>query len=110
MNEIKEALKNLEIEDFIWIVSLFIAIFAIISNKYERDFLINQNRGSQRNFRTIDLGITIISFFIYFYFLMLTYNNLRKITPETSFKNTLIANASFVATSLFFIGVIIINS
>ena len=39
MKDISENLKELEIEDFIWVISLFSACFALLSNKLEKDYL-----------------------------------------------------------------------
>ena len=40
-------LQRLNTEDFIWVVYFFIALAAIISDVYERNFLITNNKNSQ---------------------------------------------------------------
>ena len=34
-----ETITELRIEDYIWLIYIFLAIFAIISNYYEREYL-----------------------------------------------------------------------
>ena len=96
-----ETLRNLEIEDIIWIVSLFTASRALVSNQIERDYLINNNKQAQKAFKTINRTILTIAFFIYLYFLFLAYNNLKKANPTLSFKQARTLNLNFIAASLF---------
>ena len=39
MKDISENLKELEIEDFIWVISIFSACFALLYNKQEKENL-----------------------------------------------------------------------
>lgn len=91
-------LKELTIENWIWIIYIFISIFAIVSNYFEKRyyyFHIYQDRQKQRY---INIAIFSIAILIYLYFL---FNNLNHIKDN---------NYSFLpvfASTLFFIGGII---
>ena len=37
-----ETLNEVRIEDYIWIIYIFLAVFAIISNHFEKDYLIKK--------------------------------------------------------------------
>ena len=97
-------LEELKIEDWIWIIYLFITIFALISNIFERDFIIYKNKLSQKAYKTINIAIFIIVFFIYFYFVLLTYKRLKSIDNKITYKDMIIKNANFIAACLFLIG------
>ena len=101
MSEIGKTLKELEIEDIIWIISLFSAIFAIISNRFERDYVIHKNNQSKKVYKTINVTLLTISFFIYLYFLLLSYSRIKDINPKTSFKQARLTNLNFLGATLF---------
>lgn len=107
MNNINKILKELEIEDIIWIITLFSAIFAIISNKFERDYVINYSKKSQKTYKTINITLLIISFFIYLYFLLLSYSRIKEINPSTTFKQARLTNINFIAATLFIVASLI---
>ena len=46
MNDISKKLKRLRNEDFIWIVYFFIVVFALYSNKLDRDYLLKKDNVS----------------------------------------------------------------
>ena len=75
MKDISENLKELEIEDFIWIISLFSACFALLSNKLEKDYLYTHNLSKEKEYKTINIALLVIAFFIYLYFLHRFYHH-----------------------------------
>lgn len=107
MNDLEEMLHELKIEDFIWIIYIFLAIFAIVSNHFERQYNILRNKSDKNTFRTINTIIFTITFFIYIYFVFLSFKNLKKLDPKSSFKRIITTNANFIASALFLIGGII---
>ena len=72
----EELLKKIQIEDYIWIANFFIIIFALISNKYEKDYISNKNINSKKIYKTINICIFIILFIIYGYF---AYGRIKKV-------------------------------
>ena len=106
MKDISENLKELEIEDFIWIISLFSACFALLSNKFEKDYLYTHNLSKEKEYKTINIALLVIAFFIYLYFMMLNYKRIKNSTHQ-SFKQMRINNANFLAATLIVLATII---
>ncbi|MBD9075142.1 hypothetical protein EGP91_04025 [bacterium] len=106
MKDISENLKELEIEDFIWIISLFSACFALLSNKLEKDYLYTHNLSKEKEYKTINITLLVIAFFIYLYFMMLNYKRIKRNTHQ-SFKQMRINNANFLAATLIVLATII---
>ena len=106
MKDISENLKELEIEDFIWIISLFSACFALLSNKLEKDYLYTHNLSKEKEYKTINIALLVIAFFIYLYFMMLNYKRIKNSTHQ-SFKQMRINNANFLASTLIVLATII---
>lgn len=100
---INQKLNNIKIEDFIWVVYLFLAIFAIISNEYEKTSLIRN--GTTKNLKSKKINVTIftITFIIYIYFAYINWRDLHSSYLRN--KKQLIENqARLIAALLFIIG------
>ncbi len=104
MNRLYQELKELEIEDFIWIIYSFIVIGALISNVFERDWLLSKKRKSRKTFKTINTVIFAVTFLIYFYFVLLSYKRLRESQHYGSLKEIFLNNINFLAACFFLIG------
>jgi len=107
MNDINKTLKELNTEDIIWIISIFTAAFAIISNKLEKEYICTNNLKKKKEYKTINITLLSVAFFIYLYFLLLTYSRVKNLTPQTPLKKVNLTHANFIATALFVTGSII---
>ena len=58
-------LQRLNNEDMIWVVYLFIAIAALISDKFERDFILTNDKMAKKKYRIINITVLTIPLFIY---------------------------------------------
>lgn len=104
MNDLNDKLKRLRNEDLIWIIYFFIVVFAIYSNKLDRDYLTNHNPVSYKREKTINVTIFFISFFIYLYFVLLLTKDIGKMEANFSdpqYRSTFI---QLIAALLFLIG------
>lgn len=99
-----ETLKELKIEDYIWIIYIFLAIFAIVSNHYEKEYLKKNDKNSQKIFRTINTEIFIITFIIYLYFVYINYKHIKQLDKSSSLKDIIISNIGFIAAVIFLVG------
>ncbi|MBE6161524.1 MAG: hypothetical protein E7158_04840 [Firmicutes bacterium] len=100
----KELLRKIQIEDYIWIINFFIIIFALLSNNYEKDYIISGNTNSKSKYKSINIGIFIVLFIIYSYF---AFGRIKKVNNEknTPFnKEILIDEANLVAALLILLG------
>ena len=102
--EILNRLKQLRNEDFIWIIYFFIAAFALLSNVFERDFVLTKNSNSFKKSKTINVIIFFVAFFIYLYFVLLFTSNLNNM--ERNFNNAKYRNTflQLIAALLFLVG------
>lgn len=104
MDDISKKLKKLRNEDFIWIVYFFIVVFAIYSNKLDRDYLLKKNNEAYKREKYINITIFLVSFFIYLYFLLLLTEDLgsmEKNFNDPAYRSTFI---QLIAAILFLIG------
>ena len=103
MNDLQRKLKLLKEEDFIWLIYFFIIIFALISNNFERDSLINQNKTSSNNSKKINSTILIVAFLIYLYFVVVTIENFDLLKRNGSKKEVRVAFERLIANILFLV-------
>lgn len=104
MNDISKKLKRLRNEDFIWIVYFFIVVFALYSNKLDKDYLLKKDNGAYKREKYINITIFFITFFIYLYFLLLLTEDLgsmEKNFNDPAYRSTFI---QLIAAILFLIG------
>ncbi len=99
-----ETYKEVRIEDYIWIIYIFLAIFAIVSNYFEKEYLKKHDKKDENIFRTINTEIFIITFIIYLYFAYVNYKHIKRLDKNSSPKEVLLANAGLIAAILFLIG------
>ena len=91
--EMKKRLLRLRITGLIGILfSVFLVISGYISKEKE--------------YKTINITLLVIAFFIYLYFMMLNYKRIKRNTHQ-SFKQMRINNANFLAATLIVLATII---
>lgn len=107
MNKFNTELKNLKIEDIIWVIYFFIATAAVISNYYERKNLFQTGKAYNLTSKKINVTIFIITLFIYLYFVYLNWQDLKEFQNAMNKKQTILNQARLIAALLFLIGGII---
>ena len=104
MNQaLNKKLKQLKIEDFIWLVYIGIIILSWYSNSLERDYYINNNIESKNKYRSIIIFIFFILLIVYSYFLIDSYNSIKELNIYDSDKKKKLIYLSFIAALLIFI-------
>lgn len=101
---IEAKVKDIHIENLIWITYFFIAIAAIISNYIEENYIKTKNIKDFKTYKTINITIFIIAFFIYLYFVYFNYKNISNLKKNASKQKVLNTNINFIASILFLIG------
>ena len=104
MNEISEKLKRLRNEDLIWIIYFFVAAFALISNMYDRKYLLNKDKSAYGKEKIINISIFVVAFFIYLYFVLLLTEDLGKMEKNFQDKKYRSTFIQLIAAILFLIG------
>lgn len=104
MNDVEKKLKRLKNEDIIWIIYFFIVVFALYSNKLDRNYLLKKDKDAYKREKSINITIFFIAFFIYLYFLLLLtedLGNMEKNFDDPNYRSTFI---QLIAAILFLIG------
>lgn len=99
--DVNNRLKEIKIENYIWIIYIGIIILSYYSNSLEEDYLINNNLISKEKYRTIMIIIFSILVIVYFYFLQDSYDSIKNIhnIDESNYLYYL----SFIASLMIFI-------
>ena len=107
MDKVAKTLHELNIEDLIWVIYIFISALAIYSNYLERIYVTKHDVLAKKKYKTINISILSIGFFIYLYFLILAYQKHKEKDNRTTLKNILIKDARLIASILLIISAII---
>lgn len=105
--ELERKLKQLNIEDFIWLIYIGIIFMSWISNHLERDYFINNNEISKEKYRKIMIIIFSILLIVYLYFLKDSYNDFKNLNNLDTKKAKTLTTLSFIASLLIAISGII---
>ena len=98
--EINKRLKQLNIEDKIWILYIGIIIISFISNKYEKDYFINNNEKSKEYYRKLTTIIFTILIVVYLYFLKDSIDSIKELKQSDSEKKKNLVYLSFIGSLL----------
>lgn len=98
-------LRDIHIENIIWVIYLFISGFALVSNWYESDYLKTNNKLDYKTYKKINITIFIVAFFIYLYFVYHNYQNISNLKKTISNnKKVLYSEINLIASILFLVG------
>ena len=106
-NELEEKLKQLRIEDFIWVIYIGIIFLSYYSNYLERKYYVSGDVNSKNKYRNIMILIFSILIFVYLYFLYDSYKSINGLNCNDSEKKKRLLYLSFLASLLIFISGII---
>ena len=106
-NELNDKLKELNIEDFIWVIYIGIILLSWYSNSLERKYYINNDNISKEEYRKIIIFIFSILIIVYLYFLKGSYDDVINIKITDSNKKKELLYLSFIASLLIAISGII---
>lgn len=107
MKEDLKRLKDIKIENYIWIVYIGIIILSWYANSKEKDFIINKNENSKKEYQALMILIFTILLIIYYYFTLDSYDDVKELTSFDSKKKIILRYASFVGSFLILISGII---
>jgi len=99
----KERLKQINIEDYIWLVYIGIIFFSWYSNYLERDFIVNNNEISKSKYRIIIISIFSILVVVYYYFFKSSLKDLNNLKSTDSEEKKQLVYLSFIASLLILI-------
>lgn len=106
-NHLNEKLKQLKIEDYIWIVYVGIIVLSWYSNSLERKYYVYNDINSKEKYQKIMIFIFFILLFVYAYFLKDAFDDLKNLKDNDSKKKKELITLSFVASLLIAISGVI---
>jgi hypothetical protein len=99
-NELNEKLKQITIEDYIWIIYLGIILLSWYGNSFERKYYKYNDYKSKNKYQNITILIFSILIIVYLYFLKNSLTDIKNIKPYYSKKKKDLIYLSFLG-SLF---------
>jgi len=96
-------LRQLKIEDFIWVIYIVIIFMSWYANNLERKYFIYNDEVSKDKYRKTMIFIFFILIIVYLYFLKDSYDDLKKINPFDSDKKKELITLSFIGSLLIVI-------
>jgi len=105
MKEIND-LKEVTINEWIWIIFLFLSLANIYGDELEKSSLKEQEKHNKKA-KKIFLITASIALIIYLYFTINSYKKLEKAKKEN--KNTKLQEINFLGQSLIFIGAFLLT-
>ena len=103
---IKERIKQIDVENIIFWVYLVIILLSFYANKLEKNYWITKNENSKIGYRNIQIVIFSIALLVYIYYANSSYQSLKEkpLSPHTQYLNKL----AFTASSLVLISGVIL--
>lgn len=105
--ELENKLKQLDTEDFIWLIYIGIIFLSWFANSKERDYFVNNNLESKEIYRNIMIIIFSILLVVYIYFLKDSYNDVKNLKVTDSKKTKNLISLSFIGSLLIAISGVI---
>ena len=81
MNEKEELLQKIKIENWIWILYLFLIGFSFYSNYLETEYLKTDSCEAKEKYRKSLIIIFSVALFVYFYFFEDSLKDVKKQSP-----------------------------
>ena len=107
MDDKFDKLKQLEIENKVWIIYIVIIVLSWYANGKEKKYLLYNDEKSKKEYQNLLILIFTILLIIYFYFTKTSYDDIKKLTIYDTEKKKSLINLSFIGSLLILISGII---
>ena len=98
--DINERIKEITIEDFIWIIYLGIIALSFYSNDLEKKYFLYKDFESKKKYQTIIKGIFSILIVVYLYFLKDSIDSIKSLKETDSVEKKNLTYLAFLASLL----------
>ena len=100
MGENQKILKQIEIENFIWIIYLGIIGLSFLANYFEKDYYTSGNNQSKEIYRNLNILIFSVALLVYIYFFLDSYKTVNRLRPSDGKDANIFNTLNFIASSL----------
>ena len=107
MNEDLSRLKDIKIENYIWIIYIGIIVLSWYANGKEKNYILTKSEQSKKEYQWLMILIFSILLLIYYYFTKDSYDDVLELKPGDSNKKIVLRYASFIGSFLILISGII---
>lgn len=101
--ELNERLKELRIEDIIWIIYIGIIGLSLYANNVERQYFIYKDKICKNLYQKLLIIIFGIVFIIYIYFAVISYKDVLKLSDDDSLEKRKYTYLSFIGSLLILV-------
>lgn len=102
-NDNYKIIQEIETENFIWIIYLFIIGISFLANYYEKDYYKNENQISKDRYRLLNIFVFSVAFIIYLYFFKGNYENIKNLSCYDSKSKIKFNELNYMASILIVI-------
>ena len=101
--ETEERLKQIKVENYVWVIYIFLIILCFISNYYEKNYFLTNNQISKEKYRNILIFIFSVALLVYTYFLYDSYKDYKNLSIYDNKKKKDFTEYSLIGSILIFI-------
>ena len=101
MNDNYKRLKQIEIENKVWIIYFFLIGLCLYGNSFEKKYFLYGNNYDKEKYRKITIFIFSIAVIIYFYFFIDSYKDMKN--NNYNIKSKSYSELSFLGSTLILI-------
>lgn len=102
-----DKLKDIKIENLVWIIYIIIIILSYYANSVEKKFILYDDKKSKKEYQSIMIFIFLILLIVYYYFAQDGYNKIMELNDSDSSKKKVLSYAAFTGSFLILISGII---
>lgn len=107
MEDKLDRLKEIQVENFIWIIYIGIILLSWYANDKEKKFILYQDQKSKKEYQNLMILIFTILLIIYYYFTNDSYEDVVKLKSNDTDKKKILTYASFIGSILILISGVI---
>ena len=107
ISEVEDKLRQIKIENYIWIIYIIIIVISYYSNYLEKDYFVNNSIESKEKYRESLIIIFSILLIIYLYFTVDAYKSVQSLKENDSKEKKDLVTLSFIGSLLILISGII---
>ncbi len=97
-NEVKEKIKDINIENHIWLIYIIIIFASWYSNSLERKYFLNKDIKCKEEYRNVIIKIFTILLIVYLYFFKSAMDNVNELKSKDNLKKRKLTELSAIGS------------